>query len=287
MKSGKSPDLRFGVTTSRKQNGQTHTGFNFYMKNLFFCFWLLVSFSLKAAISIVSDLDDTIKITQSSGEISDYVGNRVFTGIPEFFKATKDYSEELHILSASPNFLRNKIESVLKKRGMAYQGLLLRANLTEGKFSYKLKALKNILDNSRDDFILIGDDLGQDPEVYKAIKRLYPSRIVAIYIHAINGRPLVSGVTPYWTSFDLFLREYAEGRMRAGWIEFMLQKFMTSKNWHLIFPKKANCPTSSAVWGWQLATVFQPEAYELSKRFIDFCVHSPVKVSTPFFSLLE
>jgi hypothetical protein len=242
------------------------------MKKLIFCLFLSFSFSLQAAISIVSDLDDTIKITQSSGETSDYLGDDVFTGIPEFFKATKEYTEKLHILSASPSFLRNKIQKVLKKRGIAYQGLVLRRNLTEGKFSYKVKALKKVLDSSSDDFILIGDDLGQDPEVYQEMKKLYPSRIVAIYIHVITGRPLHSGVTSYWTSFDLFMREFLEGRMAPGWIEFVWQQFMSADKWHLIFPRDATCPTSAAVWEWQLASVFQAEAFELTNRLVNFCL---------------
>jgi len=241
------------------------------MKNLTYVVLFLFSFSSIASISIVSDLDDTIKITQSDGDLTDYVGDTVFTGIPEFFKGTKDYSNELHILSASPSVIRAKIKLGLKKRGIDYQNLVLRSRLSEDKFNYKVKALKKIMDSSSDDFIFLGDDLGKDPEAYAEIKRLYPSRVLEIYIHVINGRKLVEGVTPYWTSFDLFLKEFDEGRMSPGWLEMGWRKIMEEKSFNLIFPKKAQCPTAVTVWEWQLRTLYQSEARELMNRMAAIC----------------
>ena len=241
------------------------------MKNLIFAVLFLFSFSSLAAISIVSDLDDTIKITQSDGDLTDYVGDTVFTGIPEFFKGTKDYSNELHILSASPSVIRAKIKHVLKKRGITYQNLVLRNRLSEDKFDYKVRSLKKIMDASSDDFIFLGDDLGKDPEAYAEIKRLYPNRVLEIYIHIINGRKLVEGVTPYWTSFDLFIKEFDEGRMSPGWLEMGWRKMMEEKSFNLIFPKKAQCPTAVTVWEWQLRTLFQAEARELMNRMTSIC----------------
>ena len=234
---------------------------------------LFLSFPIFAGTSILSDLDDTIKITQA-GEASDILGSDVFLGITEFFKGASNYSNELHILSASPTILRAKIQRTLNKHAIKYKSLTLRSNVLENKLDYKVKAIVKLMEQSKDDFIFLGDDLGQDPEVYAEIKARYPHRVLAIYIHVINGRPIHTDAQLYWTSFDLFLREFIADRMSAGWVEMMASKFLEVSDedeMELIFPEKAQCPTTPAVWEWQMATVYQPEAFQLVSKLVQFC----------------
>lgn len=243
---------------------------------------LFFSFNLFASISILSDLDDTIKITQS-GEVDDLFGSDVFMGIPEFFSGAQNYSNELHILSASPSVLGDKIKKTLKKHGIIYESLTLRKNVFERKFEYKVNAIEKLLLQSSDDFILIGDDLGEDPEVYAEIKKRYPSRVVAVYIHVSNGRPFSTDAQRYWTSFDLFLREYLAGRMSDDWVDMMATKFLAlnEEELELVFPEKAECPEVATVWEWQLATVFQPEAYSLIQKFNSYCQQRQSDIISP------
>lgn len=240
------------------------------MKNLLFVALLLVSFTTQAQISIISDLDDTIKITEAGGNASDIVGEDVYTGMPEFLKEAKSYTTELYILSASPSFMESIIRSTLRKHGIEYKRLILRGNIFEDKFSYKVKQIKRIMEESRDDFILIGDDLGQDPEVYAEIERLYPGRVLGRYIHKVQDRKVPSS-TLYWTSIELFLREHMEGRMEASSVEDAFDLLSTEKNMEMIFPKRAHCPTAANVWEWQTRTIFQQEAAKLIKKFVSFC----------------
>jgi hypothetical protein len=240
------------------------------MKNLIFAAALLISFSTLAQVSIISDLDDTIKITQAGGNATDVIGDDVFSGMPEFFKSARQYSESLYILSASPRFMESKIRSTMKLRGINFKKLILRTNIFEDKFTYKVREIKRILDQTRDDFILLGDDLGKDPEVYEEIKRLYPSRVLSSYIHKVNGRPFNGSVT-YWTSLDLFLREFEASRMGAKEVEAIFEVLGAERNMDLIFPRKASCPTEDAVWDWQIRTMFQQEAKKLIKKFTNFC----------------
>lgn len=240
------------------------------MKNLLLLLLLFLSSQVLANVSILSDLDDTIKITQS-GDSSDILGSDIFLGIDDFFTSAKEYSNELHILSASPSILRKKIQKSLEKHAIAYNSLTLRNNVFEEKFSYKVKAIVKLLEQSDDNFILLGDDLGQDPEVYAEIKARYPHRILATYIHVINGRTFSSDAHLYWTSFDLALREFIADRLPAKSVESMLKKFLTTIEMGFIFPRKAQCPTTTQVWEWQMATVYQPEAFELASKFITFC----------------
>lgn len=242
------------------------------MKNLIFIVCLLFSFSSLAQISIISDLDDTIKITEAGGNPTDIIGDDIYSGMSEFFKGAKTYSNSLHILSASPSFMRPIIKRTLKKRGIEYKSLILRANLTEGKLEYKVRKIKEILDSTSDDFVLIGDDIGKDPEAYTEIKKLYPSRVLGIYIHTVNGRAISPDAVPYWTSFDLFLREKIAGRMEAAWVETGIAALTNEKDLSLIFPKKAQCPKTPVVYAWQMQSQYQQEALALTYKFVKFCL---------------
>jgi hypothetical protein len=242
------------------------------MKNFICCLVLALSFSVHGAISIVSDLDDTIKISTSDGDMSDYFGDDLFTGMIEFFKGSKTYTNELHILSASPNFMRARIKSLLKKKGIVYHNLVLKRSFSEDKYDYKVEALKEILNASSDDFIFIGDDLGKDPEAYAAIKKLYPDRVLAIYIHRIKARSITLEAIPYYTSFDLFMREHLAGRMIPGWIEFAIDRMLKETNMEMIFPKEAQCPTNHLVWEWQLASMYMQESRAITKKLTTFCL---------------
>lgn len=241
------------------------------MKKLLTIALFLLSFTAIASVSIISDLDDTIKITASDGRPSDVLDDDVFTGMPEFFAhAAQNYSNELYILSASPTLMSPVIKSTLSKRGIVYKRLILRKNILEDKFQYKVREIKKILEESADDFILIGDDLGKDPEVFAEIKRHYPSRILGTYIHKVNGRAFQDN-TPYYTSFDLFLREFEAGRMEVASVEKAFEILNAETRLGLIFPRKAECPTLPIVWAWQLRTLFMKEAVTLAKKFNEYC----------------
>lgn len=245
------------------------------MKNLIYIFSLLFSLSSFSSISIVSDLDDTIKITNSGheidGAISAFFKNDVFTGMPEFFTASRLYTNELHVLSASPKILRSRIIATLKSKQIEYDSLTLKETGLS-KLDYKVGELKKLLASSPDDFILIGDDVGQDPEAYLEIKRLFPDRVLAIYIHVINGRTLSRSVVKFWTSFDLFLHEQIAGRMSPSWVGMAAEITLNEQKMKFIFPRFAKCPTNAQAWSWQLSTEFARIAKEVGEKLTAYCL---------------
>jgi hypothetical protein len=240
------------------------------MKIFLIFFSLLTSLQAVASVMVISDLDDTIKITEA-GEAEDILGDKVYSGMPEFLKEIKAYAPKLFILSASPSILRKKIESTLKKKGIRHVGLILRRNIFEDKFNYKVRKIKKILDSSTDEVILIGDDLGKDPEVFQEIKRLYSTRILGSYIHVVKKRTIPVGSIKYWTSFDLALREFSYYRMTANSVERIFRLLALESNLELIFPRKADCPTLASTWEWQAQTIFMQDAIRLSERLTRFC----------------
>ncbi len=248
------------------------------MKNLILFLFIFISYSSFAAITLVTDLDDTIKITNSGREVDGTINvlfsKKVFTGMPEFIQGVKAYTDEIHVLSASPTVLRKFIDEAFKLHNIEVDSIILRNLLRrQSKIEYKVQELIKLLNqNPGDDFILIGDDVGQDPEVFDEIQRHYPNRVIASYIHVINDRSLPKTSIPYWTTFDLLLREYQAGRVSVSLMEEGIQKIMEETEMDNIFPDFANCPKTPLVWLWHARTPYGKAGWEITKKLNKYCL---------------
>jgi len=246
------------------------------MKNILIIICFLFSLNLFAGISIVSDLDDTIKITNSGREVdaarNAFFTDNVFTAMPEFLAAAKLYTNELYILSASPGILRSQINKTLRRNKIEFTSLILKNPIRgQSKLTYKVKQIERLLKESGDDLILIGDDVGQDPEAYQEIQRLYPERVLAVYIHVITNREIPVSGFRYWSTFDLFLKEFLANRMETSWPEKSVELLLTEKKFPMIIPVFANCPKDSSQWNWQTSTIFAPSAQKISDLILAKC----------------
>lgn len=234
----------------------------------------LLSLSSFAQVSIVSDLDDTIKITNVGSPIeASYSGlfkDRIFTGMAPFFNQARTYSNSLHVVSAGPKFLHGKVSSTLNKHQIKFESINLRDVMRESKMDFKYNVIKRVLESSSDNLLLIGDDVDLDPEIYQRVGQDFPGRIEAIYIHVVNGRAKPEGSISYFTSFDLALWEGLAGRMNMNGVSEILKSVASEKQMKNIFPDFAVCP-EIAVFEWQLRTVFMPEALSLSQKIESFC----------------
>lgn len=247
------------------------------MKNLIIAFSLVLSFSNAFALTIVSDLDETIKITDSGsawGAVrSAFKKGKTFTGIPEFFKGTEAYVDRVYVLSASPTILGPKIRKLLHVNGIKNNGLILKQWLKfEKRIKYKIRSIKEIMEESNDDFLLMGDDVGDDPEVFDAIKKLFPSRVLGAYIHVIKNRKIPEGLTTHFTAHDLALREFLAGRMAAADVRAVIEKLKAETQLTMIIPGFAYCPTTAVHWAWQLSTEFAEDVLGLNDTIVDHCV---------------
>ncbi len=247
------------------------------MKTLFLSLTLFCSISSFAAITVVSDLDDTIKIT-NAGEIAQAAYNGIFTtgtysGMPSFLKEVRSYTNKLHVVTGSPTFLRGRIFELFKKNKISVDSLNLKNPLLhEDTQAYKTRVISAIIESSSDDIILIGDDVDKDHLIYDGLKSRYPNRIIAIYIHAIrNHRSLPSSVVRYWTSFDLTLHEVISNRMNPSYVPVAAQLLIQESKQKNIFPDFANCPKQASTWEWQIQTVFSSEALAVSRKLVDYC----------------
>ncbi len=242
-------------------------------------FILLALFSLPsfASVTVISDLDDTIKITDAGNSLNrtwnGIFTEKVFTGMPEFFSAARTYSDSLHVVSAGPKILiRARARDLLDDLNIKYDGLHFRQIPgKEGKLEFKVRTILEIMAKNPGEVILLGDDVDLDPEVYVEVVKQFPERVLAVYIHNVTGRKIPGNFTRYWTSLDLILRENLAGRADEAGVNSVLSSLLSEKKLSRIIPKFADCPTSAAVWEWQLTTAFQARALELSQKLNDFC----------------
>lgn len=155
-------------------------------------------------VSIISDIDDTIKLTNVLDK-KDFLQNtfiKEFKAVPDMAKTFKQWRRQykncaFHFVSASPYQLYEELNDFTTKAGFPPASFHLKTIRPKDKtilqlfadpLVYKRNQIKLILREfpSRT-FILVGDSGEKDPEVYASIYKDYSSQIRAIYIRNVNN----------------------------------------------------------------------------------------------------
>lgn len=158
----------------------------------------------REGISVISDIDDTIKVTQVRDRTATL--RRTFTeafehvdGMPQLFaRLERCYDPVFHYLSASPWQLQAFLEPWMRQAGYPHGPLHLRrlqpsdpASLRDFLRSsrpHKRSTIERLLAHHPErTFVLIGDSGEYDPEIYGRIARRFPNRIERIYIRTVSG----------------------------------------------------------------------------------------------------
>lgn len=237
-------------------------------------FALLFSSSAQA-LMVISDVDDTIKITNSGNTWqaawSGLFTRDVFPAMPEIYQNWAQEGAQLHFVTASPSLIRRKIQQLLATYQIPYASLTLRRNLVESKLSYKVRSIRAIMDQHPDeDVILIGDDVGQDPEVFVELERLYPSRVLKSYIRPVNPRTALPTQIPYITAFDIANEEHLDGRMKYTTM-LNLARLVVMGDADKLFPRFAWCPADLSQTSVPTETSPFSAAYAVKARIESIC----------------
>ncbi len=233
------------------------------------------------ALSIISDFDDTIKRSNIPNRGLDTVRRalawkKVYYGMPELFQQLDSQVQDFYILSASPSILERFVEKSLSYYEIPYDYLITRNLITERDIkAYKLDKIRSILDQSHDDFVLIGDDSEKDPETFSKISKEYPSRIKSIYIHKVlNQQNLPQGITTYLTAFDLALSEYKEGRLTYRELERVAGSIidLSSKDMKKVIPDYAYCPKKPTEFTYKVPLKVIPLNTRVVAKLIKHCL---------------
>ena len=152
-------------------------------------------------ISIISDIDDTIKITDVTDRKALMRNTFLedFKAVPAMAEAYREWNNQqvnIHFVSSSPWHLYEPLIEFMTKANFPWATLNLKSirlkdssilNLFKKGTETKPAQIEPILLRypSRQ-FILIGDSGEQDPEVYADIYNRYQAQILHIYIRNIN-----------------------------------------------------------------------------------------------------
>ena len=229
-------------------------------------------------ISVITDLDDTLKVT-NSGNFRKAVVNalfrvKAFTAMPDLLKEMEYYTNRTYVLSASPRIINKSIRKFLRVHKIKYDKLYTR-NLKQlrNKFKYKVNTIRKIMKRSDDDFILIGDNVEIDDKVYLKIKEEFKDRVLKIYIHKIKNKTTKPGVYGYFTALDIWKSEYLSGRMTMESLSNQVEKFRNLSRKQLVrsFPKFAYCPKNKEDFTSIEIPSLVDSINEIHEKILKFC----------------
>lgn len=162
-----------------------------------------------AVYGVISDIDDTILASYIPAParmalemlLKNAYTRTTFEGAPAFYRALRDgpagatgaAHNPIFYISLSPWNLYGLIEQFLAIQGIPPGPVLLRdygLHLLRqlGRPSPKVAAIDDVLETYPHlPFILLGDSGQHDPEIYTAVVRDHPGRILAVYIRDVSG----------------------------------------------------------------------------------------------------
>jgi len=153
--------------------------------------------------SVISDIDDTVKITNYLNKKEFYKNTflrefREVPGMKNVFHACRSRYKNcsFHFVSASPYQLFEELDSFFRRSGFPLATYHLKKIRVKDKTlldffcdpeDYKLRQITPILNTfPQRKFILIGDSGEKDCEVYRELNRLFPEQIEKIWIRNVN-----------------------------------------------------------------------------------------------------
>jgi phosphatidate phosphatase APP1 len=156
-------------------------------------------------LSVISDIDDTIKDSQV-GDTRAVLANtflrkfKPVAGMPELYRRLAQAGAVFHYVSGSPWQLYPLLAEFVDAEGYPRGSFDLKhfrlkdrsmLGLLQSQEATKLRAIEPILAAYPERrFILIGDSGEQDPEIYTKIARDHPGRVAAIFIRAVRGEKI-------------------------------------------------------------------------------------------------
>jgi len=158
----------------------------------------------KTGVSVISDIDDTIKISNVLDKkklikntfVEPYLTTE---GFPEYYKKLQAEGAFFHYVSASPwqlyPSLKPFMDSHYPKGTISLRNFRIKdpslIKFLQPSTEYKTKQISNIIKRyPKHQFILIGDSGEHDPEVYAKIYRQFPSNIKSIEIRSVESSDL-------------------------------------------------------------------------------------------------
>ena len=220
-----------------------------------FLFLTFLSPSLSAfaeAISLISDVDDTVRVshTNSFGSIGRVLwGSNAFAGMPLLYqRLLSDRNEyqrkHMYFVTGSPDLLYANVSGFLSTHGFPSYELYMKPIVgSKSLQEFKESSVREIMAAwpKQDRVIFFGDNTQSDQAVYANIKQERPAQVLASYIHQIKEKDVLQG-TPFYTAMDIALFEEQAGRLNVDDLLAILEDLLMTDSYELIIPEYAACP---------------------------------------------
>jgi len=161
-------------------------------------------FPLEAGgVSVISDIDDTIKITEVRDRKATlrntfYREFQAVPGMAQFYRGiTNEPNVSFHYISASPWQLYQPLATLVSSNGFPAGTFELKEfrwkdrsffSLFSNPEKYKSGVIEPLLKRfPKRTFVLIGDSGERDPEIYGALARKFPDQILRILIRDVTS----------------------------------------------------------------------------------------------------
>jgi len=153
-------------------------------------------------LSVISDIDDTIKITNVANrrELLANTFVREFVAVPGMDAVYRRWQEEaaaFHYVSASPWQLSDFLDRFLRDEGLPTGSMHLKLfrlkdSTPLGRFPSRKRSKRRTIEQIMADFpgrrfVFVGDSGERDPEVYAAIARRQPQRVAGVLVRRVAG----------------------------------------------------------------------------------------------------
>lgn len=217
--------------------------------------FLLSINSLSAKTLIVSDVDDTVKVTDVLNK-RNMVYNALFSkaefsGMSELYREMNLTDTTFFYVSGSPKLLEEKVGDFLEFNKFPQKAnLILKQGVKTHTYDYKVEAITNLIKKMNPDkIILIGDDTEYDPEVYETISKIFPSRVESIYIRAIRDRelPKSGNIKNFFSAVEVAGLEVLKGNLQTSSLIKVSASFIRREKGAKIVINGRYCPSIGRV----------------------------------------
>lgn len=227
------------------------------------------------ALMVISDVDDTVKITNSGSTWqSTWNGlfkNAVYGGMPEVYRAWGKEKAIIYFVTGSPFVVGKTMRSMFAHHKIPYVSVTLRTNMLEDTYKYKMRVITKLMNrHPEEDVILVGDDTTKDQMVYRDIAAKFPGRVLETYIHRVKNRVPVEGQVNWLTAFDIADYEQRQGRLKS--LSFVkVTAAVLNATSSKLFPHFAYCPAE--IDGLDIPTVSssETEAQHVEEKIEKIC----------------
>jgi Uncharacterized conserved protein (DUF2183) len=233
------------------------------------------------SLAIISDVDDTIRISHTGGGVDNlsrvFLQKEIYIGMNTLYRgiAINSNGSQSHFISAAPSanapgngiekkfykILENTVHGLIKDFNFSKNYTLDFAPEAFGKIKDRKEKLKKVVAYKFATFekhyqpelqySLYGDDTEADFLVYEKIKQKYPQNVAGIFIHKVKGNVKVHEGLLYYTAFEPALVEYSLGRLSKQTV-LEIGEELTRSNifFEKIIPQFGICPNAKSEKFW-------------------------------------